>query len=184
MHDTYVGEDFIISAPGFDNNRLNIFNGQRCRLIGFKINYKVIPDTEAEILKLKPGIYETIGYPVVTLPNGVVTPVSLQDLKPIGYSFNDLSNAKNINYQAAKNKFKFIKSIEPFYHGIGDVVLCSKKPNTACLILDFQVEKDMTPSVLLMPENTEGVLSNELITCRFDEIYSSLIKASNIGAQW
>lgn len=123
--DTYVGDDFLLSFIKADKDPLSIYNGYQGKLIGF--NNKIVPILrhQTNLYARQPGIYKTLGDPVLKLETGTVVKLPILNLTPLGYSFEDRIE-KNINYQNELKKFVYLQDLPFISYNIGDKVLVAK----------------------------------------------------------
>lgn len=123
--ETYVGDDFLLSFIRADKDPLSIYDGYQGKLIGF--NNKVVPILRHQINRYtkEPGIYKTLGDPILKLETGSLVKVPILNLSPIGYSFEDRIE-KNINYQNEIKKFVYLQGLPFISYNIGDKVLVAK----------------------------------------------------------
>lgn len=128
VNDTYVG-DYFTYKPLINTEEtisLTAYKGMRCKLLGFKPRLEIVAPHRVNATFLKPGIYKTIGNPLVRFDSGRVFEVCLDELEPEGYSFDDSSNMKNVLYVNECSKYIRIADLPHTNYNVNDKVLVAK----------------------------------------------------------
>lgn len=119
---------FQITFMAADKDSLSIYQNYTGVLIGFKKRYMLFTDWPAMRHKLKPGIYETLGDPVIRLENSRVITLPMLHLSPMEAETKKLL-MQNHWYREEARQVKFIKDVPACSYELYDKVLaCPMDP--------------------------------------------------------
>jgi len=125
VNSTYVGDEFTVRYPRIEKEAIPPYNGMRCKLMGFKARLEYALPHVPRLQHLEPGIYQTIGDPLVKLETGKLLDIPLMYLEPEGYTFEDEID-KNYRYYKEQMTFHRVGELPTIKCNVGDTILIAK----------------------------------------------------------
>lgn len=164
--ETYVGDTFTLNFMKGDKSPVATYNGLKGTLIGFKPRVIPIMPHEVNAVVTEPGIYTTIGDPLIRLEVGAVVEVPMYNLIPVGFNFADRL-PKNIHYLEETKKWRFVSELPHTPYNIGDKVLISQHSiyltDFVSEILDVSFKGTGVYYVICPSDEVEEIRSDKII---------------------
>lgn len=127
--ETYVGKKFTLCVPTIglselQERRLASYNGSECTLVGFLTRYHVFPDLYAQSLGVRPGVYKSLGRPLVRLEDGLICRVDMTWLSyDVEGELGDPNHPAHVSYHEAIRNVEFFRDTPLMLYNFGDTVL-------------------------------------------------------------